>query len=63
MKLKYKSIDFDTFDTLEYEEVRQGLKNHSDWHARPQVFVYGELIEGLDIVRELRESHDLTEMI
>ena len=63
MKSQSKSIDFDTFDALEDEEVRQGLKKHSDWPARPQVFVDGELIEGLDITKEMSESVDLMEML
>merc|ERR1719203_676374 len=61
--LQSKSIDFDTFDILEDEEVRQGLKKYSDWPTYPQVYIDGELIGGLDIVREMSESGDLTEML
>lgn len=53
------SIKFDTFDILMDEEVRQGLKTFSNWPTYPQVYVKGELIGGLDIIKELKESGEL----
>ncbi|XP_023954081.2 glutaredoxin 3 [Bicyclus anynana] len=50
---------YDTFDILTDEEVRQGLKTYSDWPTYPQLYVKGELIGGLDIIKELQESGDL----
>jgi len=50
---------FDTFDILQDEEVRQGLKTYSNWPTFPQVYVKGQLIGGLDIVKELKESGEL----
>ena len=44
-------VEFSTFDILEDEEVRQGLKKFSNWPTYPQLYVNGELIGGLDIVR------------
>ena len=44
-------VDYTTFDILEDEEVRQGLKKFSNWPTYPQLYVNGELIGGLDIVR------------
>ncbi|CEF63242.1 Glutaredoxin-3 [Strongyloides ratti] len=41
-----------TFDILEDDEVRQGLKVYSDWPTYPQIYLDGELIGGLDIFRE-----------
>lgn len=46
-------IDFASFDILEDEEVRQGLKTYSDWPTYPQLYVNGELVGGLDIVKEM----------
>lgn len=54
-----RSVPFETFDILEDEEVRQGLKELSKWPTYPQVYVKGELIGGLDIVKEMKESGDL----
>lgn len=52
-------VDYDTFDILQDEEVRQGLKTYSNWPTYPQLYVKGELIGGLDIVKELKESGEL----
>lgn len=51
--LKEKNIDFSTFDILSDEEVRQGLKEFSDWPTYPQLYAKGQLIGGLDIVKEM----------
>lgn len=52
-------IEYDTFDILSDEEVRQGLKTYSDWPTYPQVYVNGELIGGLDIIKELVANNEL----
>jgi len=39
--------------------VRHGLKTFSNWPTYPQVYVKGELIGGLDIIKELKESGEL----
>jgi glutaredoxin-related protein len=39
--------------------VRQGLKTYSNWPTYPQVYIKGELIGGLDIIKELKESGEL----
>jgi len=57
--LKEVDLPFSTFDILSDEEVRQGLKKFSDWPTYPQVYVNGELIGGLDIIKDLKESGDL----
>lgn len=57
--LNSTGVDYDTFDILQDEEVRQGLKTYSNWPTYPQLYVKGELIGGLDIIKELMESGDL----
>ena len=52
-------IEFDTFDILTDDEVRQGLKKFSNWPTYPQVYVKGELIGGLDIINEVKEAGEL----
>ena len=61
--LDQKNVAYDTFNILEDEEVRQGLKKFSDWPTYPQLYVNGELLGGLDIVQELAESGELDEMM
>jgi glutaredoxin-related protein len=48
---------------LEDEEVRQGLKKYSDWPTYPQLYVDGDLVGGLDIVKEMQESGDLGDLV
>lgn len=50
---------YETFDILEDEDVRQGLKTFSNWPTYPQVYVKGELIGGLDIIKEHVENGEL----
>lgn len=50
---------YETFDILSDEEVRQGLKTYSDWPTYPQVYVKGELVGGLDIIKELIAGGEL----
>ncbi|XP_073829498.1 glutaredoxin 3 [Musca autumnalis] len=52
-------LSYDTFDILTDEEVRQGLKTYSDWPTYPQVYVKGELVGGLDIIKELKSNNEL----
>lgn len=49
--LKDHDVQYSSFDILSDEEVRQGLKTYSNWPTFPQVYVNGELIGGLDIVK------------
>lgn len=56
-------VSYDAFNVFEDEEVRQGLKEFSDWPTYPQLYHEGELLGGLDIVRELQESGELAEML
>ena len=56
-------VSYDAFNIFEDDEVRQGLKEFSDWPTYPQLYHKGELLGGLDIVRELKESGELEEML
>ena len=55
--------DFETFDILEDEEVRQGLKEYSDWPTYPQLYVQGELVGGCDIILEMAADGSLKETV
>lgn len=56
-------VKYGHFDILGDEEVRQGLKKFSNWPTYPQLYVNGELVGGLDIVKEMKESGDLEEAL
>ena len=57
------NVSYDAFNILEDEEVRQGLKEYSDWPTFPQLYVEGDLMGGLDIVKEMEEGGDLKELL
>lgn len=52
-------IEFQHFDILTDETVRQGLKEFSKWPTYPQIYVSGELVGGLDIIKELKATDEL----
>ena len=59
--LNEHGIEFETFDILSDEEVRQGLKDYSNWPTYPQLYAKGKLLGGLDIIKELAEEGSLTD--
>lgn len=58
----YKA-DYQSFDILEDNDVREGLKKYSNWPTYPQLYISGELVGGLDIVKESHESGELESML
>ena len=61
--LTNSDIAFGSFDILQDEQVRQGLKTFSDWPTYPQLYVNGTLVGGLDIVKELANDGPLREQL
>ena len=56
-------IGFETFDVLSDMEIRQGIKEFSDWPTIPQVYVKGEFMGGSDILIEMYNSGELKEKL
>ena len=56
-------IEFDSFDVLSDENIRQGIKEYANWPTIPQLYIKGKFIGGCDIVRELAASGELQELI
>ncbi|MBI3899984.1 MAG: Grx4 family monothiol glutaredoxin [Gammaproteobacteria bacterium] len=54
---------FSTFDVLADAEVRQGLKEFSNWPTFPQLYVDGELVGGCDIMTELYQKGELQKLV
>ena len=52
-----------TVNVLEDEEIRQGIKEYSNWPTIPQLYVKGEFIGGSDIMMEMYESGELQQVI
>mmetsp|Transcript_1846 Transcript_1846/g.4331 ORF Transcript_1846/g.4331 Transcript_1846/m.4331 type:complete len:330 (+) Transcript_1846:45-1034(+) len=61
--LEKHSIEYSTFDILQDEDVRQGLKDFSDWKTYPQLYVNGTLLGGVDILKEMDEDGSLLEAV
>jgi Grx4 family monothiol glutaredoxin len=57
--LKENNIEYSHFDILQDDEVRQGLKEFTDWPTYPQLYVKGQFVGGLDIIKEMVEEGDL----
>lgn len=60
--LKDEGVQFDSFNVLSDETVRQGIKTFSNWPTFPQLYVMGELLGGCDIVLEMHKSGELKQV-
>tara|TARA_B100000900_G_scaffold381976_1_gene368818 strand:- start:1727 stop:2044 length:318 start_codon:yes stop_codon:yes gene_type:complete len=60
--LKHLNINFTGINVLDDENLRQGIKDFSDWPTIPQLYVMGEFIGGCDIVKEMFEKGELKEL-
>ena len=56
-------VSFETFDVLSDPEIRQGIKEFSDWPTIPQVYVKGEFMGGSDILIEMYNDSTLKEKL
>lgn len=57
--LEHLNIAFHSVDVLQDMEVRQGIKDYSDWPTIPQLYVKGEFVGGSDIMMEMFEAGEL----
>ena len=57
--LSYLGTDFKGINVLADEDLRQGIKDYSDWPTVPQLYVKGEFVGGCDIVREMFQQGEL----
>ena len=61
--LSHLGVKFKGINVLEDPSIRDGIKEYSAWPTIPQLYVKGEFVGGCDIVREMFESGELTEML
>ena len=57
--LAYLGVNFHSVNVLEDDDIRNGIKQYSDWPTIPQLYIKGEFIGGCDIVREMFQSGEL----
>ena len=61
--LKEMGTEFDSFDVLEDEEIRQGIKEYGQWPTIPQLYVNKELLGGSDILMEMYQAGELADAL
>ena len=61
--LKHLNVNFKGVNVLEDQDLRDGIKEFSDWPTIPQLYVKKEFIGGCDIVKELFEKGDLKKIL
>ena len=61
--LEHLGAPYETVDVLADQEIRQGIKQYSDWPTIPQLYVKGEFVGGSDIMMEMFESGELKTLI
>ena len=61
--LKYLKVKFKGINVLESDEIRQGIKNYTDWPTIPQLYINGEFVGGCDIVKEMFENGELQKIL
>ena len=61
--LKHLKVNFKGINVLEDENMRQGIKDFSDWPTIPQLYIKGEFVGGCDIVKEMFEKGELKNLI
>ena len=61
--LKHLNVKFKGINVLENNEIREGIKEFSEWPTIPQLYIKGEFIGGCDIVKEMYEKNELQKKI
>ena len=61
--LEHLGVQYASVDVLQDQGVRQGIKEYSDWPTIPQLYVKGEFIGGSDIMMEMYESGELSQLL
>ena len=61
--LDHLGAKYETVDVLQDPEIRQGIKQFSDWPTIPQLYVKGEFVGGSDIMMEMFESGELQQLV
>jgi monothiol glutaredoxin len=60
--LNYMGVEFQDVNVLADDELRQGIKDYSDWPTIPQLYVKGEFVGGCDIITEMTLSGELDQL-
>ena len=61
--LKGLKVDFGSFNILEDEDIRQGVKEYANWPTIPQLYINGQFVGGCDITEAMYKSGELQKML
>ncbi len=61
--LDHLGVGYESVDVLQDMEIRQGIKEYSDWPTIPQLYVKGEFVGGSDIMMEMFEAGELAQLM
>ena len=61
--LKHLNVKFKGINVLESNDLRQGIKNFSDWPTIPQLYIKKEFVGGCDIIKEMYENGELSKLL
>ena len=61
--LEHLDVPFESVDVLQDPEIRNGIKEYSDWPTVPQLYVKGEFVGGSDIMMEMFENGELQQLL
>jgi monothiol glutaredoxin len=61
--LNHLGVDFHTVNVLADPDIRQGVKDFSNWPTVPQLYVKGEFLGGCDITKEMFQSGELKQLL
>ena len=61
--LDHLNVEYASVDVLQDMEIRQGIKEYSDWPTIPQLYVKGEFLGGSDIMMEMYEAGELHDLV
>ena len=61
--LDHLGVKYETIDVLQDQDIRNGIKQYSDWPTVPQLYVKGEFVGGSDIMMEMFESGELKQLV
>ena len=61
--LNHLGVNYKTSNVLQDEEIREGIKEYSDWPTIPQLYVKNEFVGGCDIVKDMFESGELAKLL
>lgn len=59
--MRMHGVEYDSHNVLDSDDIRQGIKDYSDWPTIPQIFIGGEFVGGCDIMLQMHQNGELIE--